>query len=129
MCVNLHFFHFNLICNMTTFRNNKILDLLTPTQGSMVCVRTVAYLLSWCSVLNSLSFDMQHDYFQKKIWFDLLTPSLGRGCVCGQKILYHVAACVVRSNMICNMTIFQKKKLASAPPLSLSQGIGPRPSI
>ena len=33
-----------------------------------------AYFLSWCSVLNSLQFDMQHGYFHKKIWFDLLTP-------------------------------------------------------
>ena len=38
--VGLHSFHFNLICtgNMTTFRKEKIYDLLTPTQGSLVCV-------------------------------------------------------------------------------------------
>ena len=35
-----------------------------------MCVMT-AYLLSWCSVLNSLKFDMQHDYFQKK---DIVLP-------------------------------------------------------
>ena len=30
--VGLHFFHFNLICSMTTFTNEKMFDLLTPPQ-------------------------------------------------------------------------------------------------
>ena len=49
--VGLHFFHLNSICNMTTFRKKD--DFLTPPQGSLVCVMT-EYLLSYCSVLNSL---------------------------------------------------------------------------
>ena len=34
---------------------------------------------------------------------------LGRGCVCGQNICYHVAASVVSFNLICNMTTFRKR--------------------
>ena len=58
---------------------------------------------------------MQHDYFHKKVWFDLLTHFLDRGCGCGQNICYHVAANVVNFNLICNRTIFWKSlSLASA---------------
>ena len=51
---------------------------------------------------------------------------LGRGCVCGQNICYHVAASVVSFNLICNMTIFWKSLiLASAPPPKSTKGIRP----
>ena len=82
---------------------------------------------------------MQHDYFQKKIWFDLLTSSRGQGCVCGQNISYHVAACVVPTMLLhaslafseyghsksCSltMTIFRKKLIfASAQPPKSTPG-------
>ena len=108
------FFHFDLICNMTTFRKGKNSWPFDPTQGSRVCVRS-AYLLSWCFVLNSLSFDMQHnDYFQKKIWIDLSTQPPGSRCVCRQTICYHVATCLVSFNLTCNMTT-SRKIFASAP--------------
>ena len=67
-----------------------------PNQGLRVCVRT-EYLLLWCSALHSLQFDMQHDYFKKNVFWL-------RVCLC-----YHVAACVIPFNLICNMTILYKK--------------------
>ena len=48
---------------------------------------------------------------------------LGRGCVCGQNICYHVAASVVSFNLICNMTTFWKSLiLALALPPKSTQG-------
>ena len=41
---------------------------------------------------------------------------LGRGCVCGQNICYHVAASIVSSNLICNMTIFWKSLILTSAP-------------
>ena len=115
----------NLICKMTTSKNEKNMTScqdLTPPQESMVCVMT-AYLLSWCSVLNCLYFDMQHDYFQKKIWFDLLTPSPGSRCICGQNICYRVGASIISFNLISNKTIFWTSLiLASAPPPKSTPG-------
>ena len=51
--------------------------------------------------------DMQFDYVLKKFNFDLLTlsPRVVRK-VYGQYICYHVTACVIPFNWICNMTIF-----------------------
>ena len=43
----------------------KCFDHLTRPQGPRVCVRTEC-VLKWCSMLTSLVFEMQHDYFQKK---------------------------------------------------------------
>ena len=51
---------------------------------------------------------MQHDYFQKRYSLTFWPHPLGRGCVCGQNICYHVAASVVSFNLICNMTTFRK---------------------
>ena len=45
---------------------------------------------------------------------------LGRGCVCGQNICYHVAASVVSLNLICNMTIFWKSLILTSAPRSKS---------
>ena len=48
---------------------------------------------------------------------------LGRGCVCGQNICYHVAASIVSFNLICNVTIFWKSLiLALAPSPKSTQG-------
>ena len=57
---------------------------------------------------------MQHDHVLKKLNFDLLTSSQGRGGgygrgICGQNICYHVAALVILFNLICNMTHVLKK--------------------
>ena len=52
---------------------------------------------------------MQHDYMYvlKKFNIDLLTPGGGDGkWVCGHNIGYHIAAFVILSNLICNMTVF-----------------------
>ena len=75
--VGLHFFHFNLICNIT--------DLMTP--GSSVCVRT-EHLLPWFSMLNSLKFDMQHDYVLKKLNFYLLSLPPGSGKIFATMLLH-----------------------------------------
>ena len=56
-------------------------------------------------------------YFRKKICLTFGPHPQGSECACGQNICYHVNACVVRFNLICNMTIFQKSSnLALAPP-------------
>ena len=67
MCLHgaLRFIPFNLICNMTTSRKIKSFDLLTPRQGLRVCIRT-EFVLACSSMLHS--FDIQHDYFQRKIF-------------------------------------------------------------
>ena len=50
---------------------------------------------------------MQHDIVLKELIFDLLTPRVGEGDVCGQNIDYHVAAYVILfHNLICKMTVF-----------------------
>ena len=56
---------FNLKYNMITFRK-KCFDHLTLPQGPMVCVSTEC-VLTWCSMLTALVFEMQHDYFQKNV--------------------------------------------------------------
>ena len=58
---------------------------------------------------------MQHDYFHKKTWFDLLTQSQGHGCVRRQNIFYHG-----QLKLICNITIFRKK---------IHLGLGPTHSV
>ena len=113
----------------SSFRKEKN-DLFTPPQGSRVCVRT-NYLLSWCSMLKTLQFDMQHKVLlsEEEKWLGLLTPPQGRGCVFGQIICYHVASCVVGLNLICNMTITRKSLILTLVPHPKStQEIGPRPS-
>ena len=72
-------------------------------------------------MLNSLQFDMQHDYFQKK-WFDLLTPTQGQGCVCWQSICYHVAACVGSFDMQ-HYHIPKKLNFGIGPPLIHPRGL------
>ena len=42
---------FNLICTMTTFRE-KCVDLLTPSRGLRVCVKT-ELMIEWYSLLHS----------------------------------------------------------------------------
>ena len=47
---------------------------------------------------------------------------LGRVCVCGQNICYHVAASLIGFNLICNMSIFYKSFILAPA------GLWPRPS-
>ena len=71
---------FNLICNMFMFLK-KCFDLLTPSLGwggGVVGLRAKYLLTCWC-ILDSLLFDMLHDYVLKNLNCDLLTPSTGRG--------------------------------------------------
>ena len=130
MCVNLHFFHFNLICNMicnvTTYRNKKYLTFWPKARGQG-CVLEQPHTCfhgGLCSITFLLICNMTT--FRKRYGLTFWTPPWGRGCVCGQKICYHVAACVVSSNLKCNATIFRKSLiLASAPPLSPTRGSDP----
>ena len=46
--------------------------------------------------------------FRKRYSLTFWHHPLGRGCVCGQNICYHVAASVVSYNLMCNMTTFKK---------------------
>ena len=57
--------------------------------------------------------------FRKRYSLTFLPHPLGRGCVCGQNICYHIAVSVVSFNLICNMTTFRKKikfDLLTPPP-------------
>ena len=46
--------------------------------------------------------------FRKRYSLTFWPHPLGRGCVCGQNICYHVAASIFSFNLICNMTTFRK---------------------
>ena len=43
-----------------------VLTFYPTSRGSKECVRTEC-LLAWCSMFHSLKFDMQNDYFKKKV--------------------------------------------------------------
>ena len=59
------FLFFNLICKITAFRKKKIFDLLTPSQGSRVRVRTdVCFHGALCSIL--FNFICNITTFRKK---------------------------------------------------------------
>ena len=61
----------------------------------------------------------------KKI-FDLFTPSPGSRVWLQHNICYHVAACIIPFNLICNMPIFWKSSiLAPVPPPKSNQGADP----
>ena len=73
------------------------------------------YLLpNFCISDSTYLIIMQHDHVLKRLNFDLLIPSPGLGGGGGGGVLrakyllpcYHVAACVISFNLICNMTIF-----------------------
>ena len=74
--------------------------------GDGVCGQNICYHSAALS--DSLSVDMQHNHVLKKFNFDLLTPLLGCGA-CRQNICYHVAAFVILFNLICKMTMSEKK--------------------
>ena len=65
---------------------------------------------------------MQHDYFSRRHSLTFWPHPLGRGCVCGQNICYHVAASVVSFNLISNRTTFTKIYSLTAWPHPLCQG-------
>ena len=60
-------------------------------------------MLAWCSMFHSFQFDMQHDYFQEKM-FDPGAEDVFR-CV---NICLQVTAFVIPFNLICNMTVLKK---------------------
>ena len=60
--------------------------------------------------------------FRKRYSLTFWPHPLGRGCVCGQNICYHVAASVVSFNLICNMTTFRKRYSLTFWPHPLGQG-------
>ena len=81
---------FPLIWYKTVLHSVKqCFELLTPHQGSRVCVRTES-VLAWCSLPHS-HFAMHHEYFQKKktIVWPLTPPQESR--VCWRR--EHVLAC------------------------------------
>ena len=107
---------------MTTFRKEKNMTFWPHPRGWW-CVlwQHICFHGALCSI--PFNFYMQNDYFQTKMWFDLLTHSLCWECVCGKTICYYVAARVVSFNLICNMTILWKSSvLASAPPPKSTPG-------
>ena len=59
-----------------------------------------------CSIPFNLICNMTT--FRKRYSLTFWPHPLGRGCVCGQNICYHVAASVVSFNLIYNMTTFRK---------------------
>ena len=73
-----------LICNMTMFWGSGILTFWPQTQGQGGGGgvgwgwqgSAGIYLLPCCCIHDSLEFDMQHDHVLKKLYFDLLTPTL-----------------------------------------------------
>ena len=99
--------HSHLVDMQHDYFQKKI---LTFYQGSGVCIRT-EYMLACCCIRRSLYFDTQQDHVLKKLNFELSDPTpqgwgrRGVG-VDRQYISYHVAACVIPFNLICNMTIF-----------------------
>ena len=60
--------------------------------------------------------------FSKRYSLAFWPHPLGRGCVCGQNICYHVADSVVSFNLICNMTTFRKTYSLTFWPHPLGQG-------
>ena len=54
--------------------------------------------------------------FRKRYSLTFWPHPLGRGCVCGQNICYHVAASIVSFNLISNMTTFRKIYSLTPPP-------------
>ena len=60
--------------------------------------------------------------FRKRYSLTFWPHTLGRGCVCGQNICYHVAASVVSFNLICNMTTFRKRYSLTFWPHPLGRG-------
>ena len=60
--------------------------------------------------------------FRKRYSLTFWPLPLGRGCVCGQNISYHVTASVVSFNLICNMTTFRKIYSLTFWPQPLDQG-------
>ena len=89
-----------------------------PTPGvEGVCKDRIFAFMVLCAQFPLISYATWLLSDKKK--FDLLTPPQGRGCICGQNICYHVAACICGFNLICNMTIFRKRFILDlAPPLS-----------
>ena len=119
--VGLHFIPFNLICNMTTFREDKYLT-FDPTTGVEGVCKDRIFLFMMLYAPFPLIWYATRLLSEK----DVLTfwPHLrGQGCVYGQNIFYHVTACVAPFNLICSKTIFRKSWiLASTTPPKSTQG-------
>ena len=79
-------------------------DLPSPSQVSEGEGLQANYLIPCCSILDSLYFDIQHDHVLKKLDCDLLTPF--QWSVGGGSANNHVAAFMIRLDLICNMTMF-----------------------
>ena len=106
---------------MTTFRKEKKFDPLTPSQGSRVCLDSMFAFMVICAQFPLIWYAT---WLLSEKKYDLTFSSHPRGlrCVCAENIYYHVAACIVSFNFICNMTIFWKTWiLASAPPPQSTQ--------
>ena len=76
MLVYSSFFPLNLLCNMTRFRF-FLPD--SPTHELRMCVRAY-YVLAWASMLHIPFIDMQHDFFQKKVFTFDLNPGIEGVC-------------------------------------------------
>ena len=93
-----------------------------PSSGN-INSSNLSCLLSWCSALNSLWFDMQQDYFHKNIWFDLLTlPPGSRVCLWAK---YMLPCCCKSCQLKFDMQhdpILTSLILTSAPPPKSTPG-------
>ena len=83
-------------------------DLLIPPPGLGWEGMWVKYLLPCCCVCHTLQFDIQHDYILKKKEFWSLEPTDRIKGGLRKNIYYHVAACVIPFNLICNIATFWK---------------------
>ena len=107
---------------MTTFRKEKENDLLTPPHGVVgVCNDSIFAFMVLCNQFPLIWYATWL-LSEKDIVWPFWPYPLGRGCVCGQNICYHVAASVVSFNLICNMTTFRKRYSLTFWPHPLGRG-------
>ena len=66
---------------------------------------TKYWLTAWFPLIWYATWLLSEKRYSLTFWHH----PLGRGCVCGQNICYHVAASAVSFNLICNMTTFRKR--------------------
>ena len=106
---------------MTIFRKENKMIFWPHPRGPCVCNDSIFAFMVLCAQLPLIWYAtwlLSEKRYSLTFW----PHPLGRGCVCGQNICYHVAASIVSFNLICNMTIFWKSlNLASAPPPKSTQ--------
>ena len=104
-----HHATFHLICYETwLFSEKKMFWPFDPIPRLNVSVNT-EYVLAWCSIIHSISFDMQPDHFQKNLLTFWPTPAAEGILKDRIHSRIHGVLCSIPFNLICNMTIFRGK--------------------